>query len=94
MATLPPEGQVTDDKAESGASIATPGLHRVTVVTGDAGRLDHWLHSRRSVADLEAMGEDLREGVRVLLCRPGVFETVAELRFQHEVNCWVAYPRG
>ena len=84
---------MTDDKAESETSIATPVLHRVRIVTGDAGRLDHWLHHSHSLADLEAMGEDLAEGVRVLLCRPGVFETVAELRFQHEVNCWVAYPR-
>ena len=39
------------------------------------------------------MGESLREGMRVRLCRLGVFELEAELRFQAEVNCWVAYPR-
>ena len=67
-------------------------MHRVFIASDNPDRLDYWLHDRRSEADLEAMGEDLREGVRVLLYRPGAFEIGAVLRFQAEVNCWVAYP--
>ena len=67
-------------------------MHRVFIASDDPDRLDYWLHDRRSEDDLGAMGDDLRDGVRVIVCRPGVFEIEAELRFQAEVNCWVAYP--
>lgn len=67
-------------------------MHRVFIPNDDPDRLDYWLHDRQSEGDLAAMGEDLREGVRVRLWRPGEFEIEAELRFQAEVNCWVAYP--
>lgn len=55
-------------------------------------RLDYWLHHPRSVADLEAMGEALTPGVRVILVGPAGQEQPATLEFQEEVNCWVAYP--
>lgn len=67
-------------------------MHRVFIAAGDMDRLDYWLHHPRSKADLAAMGEALAEGARVILCGPDGDERPAELRFQVEVNCWVAYP--
>jgi hypothetical protein len=67
-------------------------MHRVFIPTDDSTRPDYWLHHPRSVADLTAMGEALTEGVTVTLYRPAGVETPAVLRFQAEVNCWVAYP--
>ena len=67
-------------------------MHRVSIAASDMTRLDYWLHHPRSVADLAAMGEALGEGVSVILCGPDGDELPAELRFQAEVNCWVAYP--
>ena len=66
-------------------------MHRVFIDT-DSARLDYWLHHPRSVADLGAMGEALTEGVVVTLHSPTGGEVTAALRFQAEVNCWVAYP--
>ena len=64
----------------------------VFIPTNDATRADYWLHDPRSVADLEAMGDALREGVAVTLQTPNGAALPAQLRFQAEVNCWVAYP--
>lgn len=66
--------------------------HRVFIAARDMTRLDYWLHHPRSVADLRAMGDALDEGAKVILCGPDGDELPAELRFQVEVNCWVAYP--
>jgi hypothetical protein len=38
------------------------------------------------------MGDGLVEGLRVRLVSPGGLDLEDELRFQHEVNCWIAYP--
>jgi hypothetical protein len=38
------------------------------------------------------MGKALEEGAKVILFGPDGDELPAELRFQVEVNCWVAYP--
>ena len=67
-------------------------MHRVFVANASFDRLDYWLHHPRSVADLEAMGEALRPGIRVILVGAGGQEQPARLEFQEEVNCWVAYP--
>jgi hypothetical protein len=67
-------------------------MHRVFIPTDSADGPDHWLHHPRSIADLTAMGEALTEGVIVTLHGPAGVETPAALRFQAEVNCWVAYP--
>jgi hypothetical protein len=66
-------------------------MHRI-FVAHDTTRPDIWLHHPRSVADLNAMGEALTEGARVTLHGPDGDERPAILRFQAEVNCWVAYP--
>jgi hypothetical protein len=50
------------------------------------------MHDARSLADLEAMGSALDEGVVVTLYGPEGGEWAAVLRFQAEVNCWIAYP--
>ena len=68
-------------------------MHRVFIATDDMARSDYWLHHPCSVADLAAMGEALKEGVAVTLYGPAGGELAAVLRFQAEVNCWVAYPR-
>ena len=67
-------------------------MHRVFVETDNAAKPDYWLHHPRSVADLHAMGDALAEGARVTLRGPAGGELAAVLRFQAEVNCWVAYP--
>ena len=67
-------------------------MHRVFIRARDEPRLDHWLHDPRSVADLGTIGNTLVEGLRVALYDDAGQEQVAELRFQAEVNCWVAYP--
>jgi hypothetical protein len=67
-------------------------MHRVFIETDNAAKPDYWLHHPKSVADLEAMGEALAEGARVILHGPAGEELMAVLRFQAEVNCWVAYP--
>ena len=67
-------------------------MHRVFIPTDDTARPDYWLHHPRSVADLDAMGEALVECVAVTLYGPAGAELAAVLRFQAEVNCWVAYP--
>jgi hypothetical protein len=64
----------------------------VFVATDDVSRLDYWLHHPRAVSDLEAMGEALEDGVAVTLYGPAGGEQPAMLRFQAEVNCWIAYP--
>jgi hypothetical protein len=67
-------------------------MHRVFITTNDRTRPDYWLHDPRSAADLRAMGEALEDGAIVALRGPDGGETLALLRFQVEVNCWVAYP--
>ena len=67
-------------------------MHRVFISTNDMARPDYWLHHPTSAEDLGAMGEALKEGVAVTLHGPGGVELPAALRFQAEVNCWVAYP--
>jgi len=67
-------------------------MHRVFIETDNTAKADYWLHHPRSGADLEAMGETLADGVRVILHGPAGGELIAILRFQAEVNCWVAYP--
>jgi hypothetical protein len=67
-------------------------MRRVFIATNDAARTDFWLHDPRSVADLAAIGDALKEGVAVTLQTPNGTALPAQLRFQAEVNCWVAYP--
>lgn len=67
-------------------------MHRIYCASSHFDRLDYWLHHPRSVADLEAMGDALRPGIRVTLVGSGGQEQPARLEFQEEVNCWVAYP--
>jgi hypothetical protein len=67
-------------------------MHRIRIASDDDCRADYWLHDARANADLQAMGEALVEGARVLLVRPGAFERPARLHFQQEVNCWIAVP--
>lgn len=67
-------------------------MPRIFIPTDDMARPDHWLHHPRSVADLEALGPALQAGVTVTLVGPGGGEQPAVLRFQDEVNCWIAYP--
>ena len=66
-------------------------MHRI-FAPHDTTRPDIWLHHPRSVADLAAMGEALADGALVTLQGPDGAEQTAVLRFQAEVNCWVAYP--
>jgi len=67
-------------------------MYKISIPTSALGRTEYWLHHPRSVADLEAMGEDLVAGVRVTL-DPGTGEPLkAWLHFHAEVNCWIAYP--
>ena len=67
-------------------------MYRLFIATADMTRLDYWLHHPRTAADLRAMGEALEDGAAVMLCGPDGDELPAQLRFQVEVNCWVAYP--
>ena len=67
-------------------------LPRIRLATDNPNKPDYWLHDARAGEDLAAMGDCLSDDARVLLVRPGVFELEAVLRFQHEVNVWVAYP--
>jgi len=64
----------------------------VFVPTDDDVRPDYWMHDARSLADLDAMGDALADGVRVVLYGPAGRQWPAVLRFQAEVNCWIAYP--
>jgi len=67
-------------------------MHRVFVATTKFDRLDYWLHHPRSLEGLEAMGDALCPGARVMLVGPAGQEQPARLEHQEEVNCWVAYP--
>ncbi|OXE37322.1 MAG: hypothetical protein CGW95_02210 [Phenylobacterium zucineum] len=67
-------------------------MHRIFVPCAEFDRLDYWLHHPRSVEDLHAMGDDLAAGVRIMLYNPAGEDRPARLRFQEEINCWVAYP--
>ncbi len=67
-------------------------MHRVFIETDNTAKPDYWLHHPRSVTDLAAMGEALVEGAQVTLHGPAGQALAAVLRFQAEVNCWVAYP--
>jgi hypothetical protein len=60
--------------------------------TSDLTRSDYWLHDPRSCTDLGSLGDDLVEGLEVLLRTPQGETLKARLGFQHEVNCWIAYP--
>jgi len=57
----------------------------------------------RSVADLERLGGELREGLRVIIHEPGELEMEAILSYSPEFEAWVArgdedtlvyYPEG
>lgn len=67
-------------------------MHRVFIPTDDLTRHDHWLHHPRSIEDLTALGPALKSGDAVTLVTPNGAELPAVLRFQDEVNCWIAYP--
>ena len=65
---------------------------QIFVPTNDLTRSSYWLHDPRSCLDLAALGDALMEGLEVILCTPDGATLAAWLGFQHEVNCWIAYP--
>ena len=52
----------------------------------------YWLNLPTSRRDLEKLGEQLREGLHVLLHMPTEFEVEAVLTFDREFNLWVGMP--
>ena len=48
----------------------------------------YWLILDRSKKDLETLGERLRDGEEVLICRPDDLEMIARLRFEQPDNSW------
>ena len=51
-----------------------------------------WLHLAGSRHDLEALGDRLCEGLRVLLYMPAELEIEAVLKFDREFDLWVGMP--
>ncbi len=67
-------------------------MHRIPVPALPADRLEYWLHAPHTASALEALGEVLVEGLEVVLESPDGTTQMARLGFQHEVNCWIAWP--
>ncbi len=65
---------------------------QIFVPTNDLTRSSYWLHDPRSCQALAALGDVLVEGLEVILHTPDGSSLTAWLGFQHEVNCWIAYP--
>ncbi len=67
-------------------------LHRVYFDTNDAaGMVDgYWLGLAQSRKDLEAIGDDLRDGLRVTIYMPNELEMDAILRFDATDAVWCA----
>ena len=51
-----------------------------------------WLYADASRRDLEALGNRLSNGVRVILFMPQEFEIEAILSFDAKQGCWVGEP--
>ena len=51
-----------------------------------------WLGFAQSRLDLEKIGDDLRDGLRVVIYMIGELEMEATLEFDRNSNVWVAYP--
>jgi hypothetical protein len=60
------------------------------------GTMEHgyWLGFDRSLSDLQALGEELREGTRVTIYMPYELEMTATLRFDAIQKIWWAKPVG
>lgn len=68
-------------------------LHRAFFDTNAAGMVDgYWLGFDQSRKDLEALGDDLREGLRVTIYMPNELEMDATLRFDAADAVWCAEP--
>jgi hypothetical protein len=52
----------------------------------------YWLNLSKSRRDLERLGDQLREGLHVLLHMPDEFEVEAVLRFDIQSDHWVGMP--
>lgn len=57
--------------------------------TRDGGYMLVFAKSRE---DLNAVGDGLNDGLKVLIYMPHELEAEAILRFDHEYDCWIAKP--
>lgn len=67
-------------------------MHRIPVPSLSPDRTELWLHAPQTALALEALGEGLVEGLEVVLETPDGTARKVRLGFQHEVNCWIAWP--
>lgn len=66
-------------------------LHRVWFSGNDRTAINHyglWLPD--SKRDLEKLGNELKNGLRVIICEPGELEMEAVLHFDTDFKAWVA----
>ena len=68
-------------------------LPRVFFDTNDGTMEDgYWLGFDQSWTDLQALGDELREGTRVTIYMPDELEMTATLRFDASEKVWWAKP--
>ena len=70
-------------------------LPRIWFSTNDRVAIDRYgLWLPKSKADLERLGSELREGLRVMLYEPGELEMEATLAFDPDYKAWIATGDG
>jgi hypothetical protein len=68
-------------------------LHRVFFDTNAAGMIQgYWLGFDQSQKDLDALSDELREGLRVTIYMPNELEMEAILSFDSTDTVWCAEP--
>jgi hypothetical protein len=68
-------------------------MHRIFFDTNEGTHAAGYeLRLPASIADLAALGDELREGLRVVIVMPDELEMQADLSFDRESGYWIAAP--